>query len=192
MFPTTHDITPEHLDSCLAVIENILRAGNDILIVSKPHLDCIKAICGRFSMYREAILFRFSIGAMDDTILGYWEPGAPTFDERLSCLRYAHAEGYATSVSCEPLLDAPKVVALFNALRPYVTDSIWIGKMNEARRRAAPGTDPRAIARIEAGQTPEAIRIIYDLLKYDPLVRWKESYKAVLGLDLATEAGLDK
>src|ERR1039457_4031334 len=93
------------------------------------------------SMYHEAILFRFSIGAMDDSILGYWEPGAPTFSERLSCLQYAHAQGYATSVSCEPLLDAPGAIALFDALEPYVTNSIWIGKMNEMLRRAAPGTD---------------------------------------------------
>ena len=191
MFPTTHDITPDFFGPCMDVVDNILRAGNDILIVSKPHLECIKAICGRFEMYREAILFRFSIGATDDAILSYWEPGAPAFAERLQCLQYAHSHGYATSVSCEPLLDAEHARGLFDALSPFVTDSIWVGKMNEARRRAAPGTSPAAIVAIEAGQTLEAVRRVYDQLRDEPLIRWKESYKAALGLDLATEAGLD-
>jgi len=191
MFPTTHDITPDFLNPCMEVIENLLRAGNDLLIVSKPHFDCIRAICGRFATYRGTILFRFTIGAMDDSILGYWEPSAPTFAERLQCLQYAHAAGYATSVSLEPLLDAGNVRPLFDALEPYVTDTIWIGKMNDARRRAAPGTSALAIARIEAGQTDEAVRRVYEQLKDEPKVRWKESYKAVLGLELASVAGLD-
>jgi DNA repair photolyase len=191
MFPTTHDITPEFLNPCMEVIENLLRAGDDLLIVSKPHLDCIQAICGRFAMYREAILFRFSIGAVDDAILGYWEPGAPPFAERLRCLQHAHGAGYSTSVSAEPLLDAGNARPLFDALEPYVTDTIWIGKMNAARRRAAPGTDPAAISRIEAGQTDEAVRRVYEQLKDEPKVRWKESCKAALGLELASCAGLD-
>jgi hypothetical protein len=32
---------------------------------------------------------------------------------------------------------------------------------------------------------------IYEMLKDQPQVRWKESIKEVLKLDLATEAGLD-
>lgn len=63
--------------------------------------------------------------------------------------------------------------------------------MNEAHRRAAPGTDPLAIAKIEAGQTDAVVRGIYEMLKNEPKVRWKESYKAVLGLELAAVAGLD-
>lgn len=71
MFPTTHDITPGNLEACLKCIENILLPGNDILIVSKPHLKCIEAICNKFGAYAHKILFRFTIGAMDDRILKF-------------------------------------------------------------------------------------------------------------------------
>lgn len=192
MFPTTHDITPDHLEPCLEVLRRLLAVGNDVLIVSKPHWSCIRTICDRVRMFRDQILFRFTIGAKDDTILGYWEPGAPNFRERLASLKHAYDQGFATSVSCEPLLDAEHVGELVTTLEPYVTDSIWIGKMNEARSRVVPDTDPRELARIEAGQTDEEVWAVYELLKGNPKVRWKESYKAVLGLELAQEAGLDR
>jgi DNA repair photolyase len=191
MFPTTHDITPEFLEPCLAVIHNILAAGDDILIVSKPHLECIKAICFKFLRYRDKILFRFTIGAMNDAILSYWEPGAPLFKERYDSLRHAFEAGYQTSVSCEPMLHSYYVWELFNTLEPFITDTFWIGKMNAIESRVIPGTDPAEIRRIQQGQTNERIRTIHASLKDEPKIRWKESIKQVLGLELATEAGQD-
>jgi DNA repair photolyase len=192
MFPTTHDIVPQFLDPCLAVMGRILDAGNRLLVVSKPHLACIEAICDRFAAERPQILFRFSIGAMDNAILAYWEPGAPTFEERLACLRHACEQGFATSVSCEPLLDSRHAVELFRALAPYTTDSIWIGKMNGIAYRLEPGVDAEAVRQIEDGQADDKVRAIYAALKDEPKVRWKDSYKQVLGLALADEAGLDR
>jgi uncharacterized Fe-S cluster-containing radical SAM superfamily protein len=191
MFPTTHDIVPQFLEPCLEVMERILRAGNRLLVVSKPHLECIRAICERFAEHRAQILFRFSIGAADNAILSYWEPGAPSFEERVECLRHAFQQGFATSVSCEPLLDSPHAAELFGMLAPYVTDSIWIGKMNGIAYRLEPDVDPDAVRRIEEGQTDDAVRRVYAALKDEPQARWKDSYKQVLGLALADEAGLD-
>lgn len=192
MFPTTHDITPEFLGPCLDLLRNLLAAGNEVLIVSKPHLECVRELCLQLSRWKPQVMFRFTIGAMDDRILSYWEPGAPPFSERYESLAHAHYRGWQTSVSAEPLLDAPHAADLFRTLEPHITDSIWFGKMNDIRRRVMPGTDLEEIRRIEAGQTPEAIWHIYEALKGEPKVRWKESYKAVLGLELATEAGLDR
>lgn len=193
MFPTTHDITPEFLDSCTEVIDHLLSAGNDVLIVSKPHFACIRSICDRFfAFYRESILFRFSIGAVSDSILSYWEPGAPNFRERLASLKHAHDQGYATSVSCEPLLDAERVSELVETVAPYVTDTIWIGKMNDMDNRVVRGTDPQEIVRIARGQTDSAIHRISELLGNNPKVRWKESFKSVLKLPLLLQPGLDK
>lgn len=188
MFPTTHDITPETVAACVAVLRKLAMAGNDILIVSKPHLSCIRAVCVRLAVWREQITFRFSIGAMDDAILSYWEPGAPAFDERLQALKLAHETGYATSISCEPLLDAANAAELVDALSPWVTDTVWVGMMNQIRRRVVPGTDEEAIVRIEQGQTPEAVQRVYGALKDYSKVRWKDSYRKSLGLALATEA----
>ncbi len=191
MFPTTHDITPEHLGQCGEVLLKLLQAGNDVLIVSKPHYDCIKTLCDNLRRHRTQIMFRFSIGARDDNVLWYWEPGAPAFEERLASLKYAYLAGYATSVSAEPLLNAGDVRGLFDAVKPWVSDSIWIGKLNGIASRVAPGTSLIMIDRIKAGQTDDAVRAVYAELKDEPLVRWKESYKEVLGLTVATEAGQD-
>jgi len=193
MFPTTHDICPSVLDECLEVIDSILSVGNDILIVSKPHLECIKAICDRFGGFKDKILFRFTIGSMSDEILSYWEPGAPCFDERQQSLEYAFLAGFKTSVSCEPMLDSANIGRLFDSLSPYVTDSIWIGKLNhiDSRVKVETEEDKRQVSIIEAGQTNERIREIYEELKNEPKVKWKESFKEVLGLELATEIGQD-
>lgn len=40
-------------------------------------------------------------------------------------------------------------------------------------------------ARVKGGQTPERIRAIYEALKEHPKIRWKDSYRRVLGLPLA-------
>jgi len=194
MFPTTHDITPEELEPCLIFLKNILGTGDKVLIVSKPHLDCIKKICEECEEYKGQILFRFTIGAMDNDVLKYWEPDAPEFGERLASLEYAFNAGYATSVSVEPMLDSENVVALFHTLEPLVTDSIWIGKMNELHKRVEieSDEDTRRVLLIEEGQTDDRIREIYAQLKDEPKVKWKESFKEVLGLELADKPGLDK
>ena len=191
MFPSTHDITPEFLGPCLEVIGKILEAGNRLLIVSKPHLECIEAVCRQFGPYREDVLFRFTIGATDDRILGYWEPEAPTFSQRLASLRHAQQCGFQTSVSVEPMLDSQHIVELFESVEPYVTHTVWIGKLNGIESRVIAGTDPEEIQRIKAGQTDERIRAIHGRLKDKPKIRWKESCKRVIGLPLAESAGLD-
>ncbi len=193
MFPTTHDITPRTLSACLTVLCKLLAAGNDVLIVSKPHFPCIQQICSAFDGFRSQITFRFTIGASNDAILEYWEPGAPTFTERLNAVRHAYGACYQTSVSMEPLLDPANVVETFNMLAPYVTDSIWIGMMNNPDSRVKVETlrDDEMLATLKAWQTPEKVRWVYEQLKDRPLVKWKESYKRVLGLPLAEEAGKD-
>ena len=48
MFPSSHDIHPCHLDYHIEFINRLLERGNKLLIVSKPHLQSIKAICENF------------------------------------------------------------------------------------------------------------------------------------------------
>jgi hypothetical protein len=52
--------------------------------------------------------------------------------------------------------------------------------------------DQSQVDRIKRGQTDERIVTIYQLLRNQSKVRWKESVKAVVGLELPSEAGLDK
>jgi len=199
MFPTTHDITPDNFIHTGAILERLLIAGNDVLIVTKPHLDTICQICIRFEEYKDQILFRFTICSADDDVLKLWEPGAPSFQERFEALLHAHEFGFKTSVSMEPRLetDEDKIVDLVECFSPYVTDAIWIGKLNKAEERLVSngyGDDKTlmdAAAQITEAQNDSAILSLYDRLKDHPVVKWKESIKAVVGLSIPTEAGLD-
>jgi len=193
MFPTTHDISPGNLDACLIVLDNILAPGNNVLIVSKPHLYCISSICNRFTEYKEQILFRFTIGASDETILKYWEPNAPTFAERMRSLKYAFNSGYKTSISMEPVLDWPNVVSNFEKMAPFVTDSIWVGALNFIDKRVEIKTnkDREMVDEIKKYQNTTNYEKVYGDLKDHPLVKWKESLKEALGLDIPDEIGMD-
>lgn len=129
MFPTSHDITTESLDYCLVVLKKLLDAKNEVLITTKPVLSCIKKICDIFYNTKEMIQFRFTITSKNNSLLKFWEPNAPLCEERLESLKYAYKLGYKTSISIEPFLDKDPY-DLANILIPYVTESIWIGKMN--------------------------------------------------------------
>ena len=194
MFPTTHDITPTILEACIGVLDNLLKVGNEVLIVSKPHMECIKAICERFAGHRKKILFRFTIGAYNNDILKYWEPNAPSYEERFECLKYAFYAGFGTSVSAEPLLDPKNVYELVSRLELYINDAIWVGHMNKTSTRVKV-ENPDDQAKLDAileWQTKEKTLEIYNLLKGNSKIKWKESIKEIVGLELAQEPGLDK
>ncbi|MFT5698469.1 MAG: DNA repair photolyase [Desulforhopalus sp.] len=193
MFPAAHDIIPENLESCVKVLANLLEAGNRVLVVSKPHLTCIQRLCQEFFDVRDRLLFRFTITARDPQILKFWEPGAPDYQERLMSLRSCFERGFATSVSIEPMLDHEDVVAMVHELHPFVSHSIWIGKMNKIDSRVSSETESMQyeIARINSGQSDEQIKRLYEKLKNVDIIRWKESIKEVVGLALATEPGQD-
>jgi len=195
MFPSTHDITSGNIENCLKLLGKLLGAGNKVLVVTKPRLDCVRRLCAELEPYKAQVLFRFTIGSTDDSVLGYWEPGAPAFAERLAALKHAHAQCYGTSVSMEPMLDS-NPGAVIDAVSPYVTDSIWIGKANRLRQCVSlncPG-DAAALARASeliSAQSDDAIVRIYGQYKDNPLISWKDSIKKVVGIKGPAEKGLD-
>jgi DNA repair photolyase len=200
-FPTSHDITPSNIDSYLIVLKKLLNFGNEVLIVSKPNFECIKRICDESTQYKDNILFRFSIGAMDNKILSFWDNKAPLYEERKNSLQYVFNNGYQTSVSMEPLLDSSNVVKVANDLVEYVTDFIWIGKMNRAGNvKNITEVDDEQILLdqidiIKNGQTDEKILEIFNKFEKKPellkKIKWKKSYKEVLGIKGTTKPGMD-
>lgn len=195
MFPSTHDITPDNIDLSIKAIANILKFSNKILIVSKPHLSCISRICNDFQNYKDNILFRFSIGSSNDSILKFWEENAPLFNERLESLRFAYNNGFKTSVSCEPMLDN-KIENVIELVLPYVTDSVWIGKINFLIRRLKINgySDKETLYKANQlleWQKDENIYDLYDRYKDNPLIKWKESIKKVLKIEIPIKKGLD-
>lgn len=191
---TQHDISKSNIDACLIVLKKLLKAGNKVLIVSKPHLYCIMKLCKELNIYKDNMLFRFTIGSADNEVLKFWEPNAPDFKERFASLQRAFYLGFQTSVSCEPMLDGEinKVVEL---VKPYTTDAIWLGKMNFAEDRLRINGELEAIEKAKELmklQSDDFIKNLYETYKDDPQVKWKDSIKQIVGLERFTEAGLDK
>lgn len=186
MFPTTHDILPKYIGTILTYLRKWLEEGNEFLIVTKPHLECVKRMCESLEDYKEQIVFRFTITSLDNETLKFWERNAPLFEERFESLKYAFEKGYQTSVSCEPYLD-DTIQLLVEKLLPYITDTIWIGKMNQIRRRV----DWSGVKRNEQDKWIGVFRKIYsknyvvdlyEYFQYEPKVKWKDSLKRILGL----------
>lgn len=195
MYPSAHDITPSFNDEHVAIIGRMLNAGNKLLIVSKPHEVCIRRICEEFAKDKDRITFRFSIGSVNDEVLAFWEPGAPRFEERLACLRLAYAQNFNTSVSIEPMLE-DDIDALIVAVSPFVSDTIWLGKINRLKSNLTLNgfTTAEIVARAEAlirSQNDEAINQLYNRHKTNPKIRFKESIKKVVGIELQSKSGMD-
>jgi hypothetical protein len=79
---------------------------------------------------------------------------------------------------------------------PYVTDSIWLGKMNHLKTRLSLNgiKDQETMIRAEElmeTQSDDRIWGIYDRYKDNPQIKWKESIKMVVGLEIPVEKGLD-
>lgn len=183
MFPTAHDITPDNIKPVIETLTRMLIAGNHVLIVSKPHLHCIEKICRELSDLKSQIMFRFTIGSHDPNVTAFWEPKAPSPKERIMALEYAYLNGFHTSVSMEPMLGGyNQALKTFAGVKPYVTDTIWIGKMNKVRSRvdlSIPHNMEMVLGIEHLQRDSEIIRLV-NKLKNEPKVRWKDSIKKVM------------
>lgn len=198
MFPSSHDLVPEKIDAWLPYLTNILSSGNEVIIVSKPHLECIEAICNHFKEYKDNILFRFTIGSSNDALLTYWEPNAPLYAERKEALKHAFMKGFKTSISCEPMLDSTdNMILLAEELLPYVTDSIWLGLPKQMRSRVKMNlgeidSDMDRILKVqEEWMKEENIIKLYQHFKDNEKIKWKETAKKIIGIELPSDIGLD-
>ena len=185
MTPSTHDVCPENVDLFISIIRPWLELGNEVLIVSKPHLEVIKRLCDDLTPFKGQITFRFTIGSIDQDVLDFWERDAPPFLERLNCLKYTFLTGWNNSVSGEPFLD-DAVYQMVNKVESYTNGTIWIGKMNDIENRVITTKwskeDFKYLERVQNSQTDSEIKRLYDALKGNPKIRWKDSIAEVLGL----------
>jgi DNA repair photolyase len=182
MFPSAHDISPFYLPTAVTQLKALLECGNKVLIVSKPHLECISTLCSEFPSYKSQITFRFTISTFDRKITKLWERGAPEPRERFACLQHAFRQGFTTSVSMEPMLGgAQDALATFHKLVPYVTETIWLGKMNHINRWGPATAEVSAACwYIRKMQSDEAILHLVHRLRHHPQVQWKDSIQEVL------------
>jgi len=176
MFPTSHDITAESWENYFIVLEKLIEAENSILITTKPSFYCVRKICDKFQDKKELIQFRFTITSMDNELLEFWEPGAPFFEVRESSLKQVFNLGFKTSVSIEPFLDKDPYI-LVDRLLPYVTESIWIGKMNYIKKNKLSTTEKKYFDKIrEINSKANLLKIVKKSKKYDKnMLRIKDS-----------------
>ena len=195
MIPSSHDITPNNIDVAVDIIQALLRHGNELLIVSKPHLECIERMLPVIRDFSDKVTLRFTIGSCHDDVLHYWEPGAPSFEERLACLRMCFDAGLKTSVSAEPILD-PDTRELIRLVSPYVTDAIWIGipNMLVPRMRINGNTSPEDMSKaceLTQGLSNDYVMGLVGEFDNNSLIKWKESIKKIAGINLVKKIGED-
>lgn len=178
MYPTHHDIEPRHLHHHIALIRKLLASGNEILLTTKAHYECIDEISFVFERYKSQISFMFTITSLNDDVSRFWEPNAPCPHERLASLMLAFMRGYRTSVILEPMLEGPaEARAIYRRVLPFVTGEIWIGKMNSPTVRVDMSIPENEVAvkRILRSQSYQNIVGLYDELNGQDKVKWKES-----------------
>jgi DNA repair photolyase len=189
MFPAHHDITKQNVKECYVAILSLVKAGHQVLIVSKPDPEVIDMLL--CTLPRENIEFRFTIGSACNAMLHYWEPNAPRLGARLESLISAWQAGFRTSVSIEPMLDSvpERVVEL---VAPFVTETIWIGLPNFLAQRLAINGEAAHVRKMGKDLmdlfTDDVIHRIHQNLVTNPKIRWKESMKKRLGLPLETKS----
>ncbi len=183
MFPSTHDIIdePELQEACFIVIRKLLEAGNEVLITTKPKLKVTEKIIETFSTFKEQIQFRFTITSINNLLLSFWEPNAPSYEERFESLKYAYDMYFKTSVSIEPFLDF-EPQNLINVVSPYVTESIWLGPMNYIPASNVQEEDKCYYQDIRNNYLVGHLREIYEALKSNPIIRFKDSMDHRLGI----------
>jgi len=176
MFPSTHDITDDEdvKRACFTVIRKLLESGNEVLITTKPRLSITKQIIELFNLYIEQLQFRFTITSVDNDLLSFWEPNAPSFEERSASLKFAYERGFKTSVSIEPFLDYKPQVLIYK-LAPFITESIWLGPMNYIARNGVSINDREQYEEIRMKYKYEHLLKIYEELQHFPLIRFKDS-----------------
>jgi len=184
MFPTTHDLHFRNRGMWMPFLIDLLAAGNDVLIVTKPEPEAIKFICDTFHSKDDQIEFRFTIGTDNDETRKFWEPGAPSIGERIQALRYAYEEGYKTSISIEPLLtmDPGNLIYLVSPWLQYES-TIWIGIMNHMNLDRPQDQLTELYFRKQlAINSRENMQRIYDKYKGNTQIRWKDSVQKLLGV----------
>ena len=178
MFPTTHDLHIEHVDWWGPFLKEMLENSNDVLIVTKPEYAAISYICENLEQYKNQMEFRFTIGTNDNKVAAYWEPGAPSPSDRLMAIAHVCTLGFRTSISMEPLLIEQPKEMIDSLFMGWINGDIWIGAMNHYDLNPEIPEEARQIQI----QSRDNMQRVYESLKDNPQIRWKDSVQKLLGI----------
>lgn len=187
MYPSAHDIRPQFIKEHIAFLSNFLRSGSNVLIVTKPSYLCISQLCTELEIYKNQVEFRFTIGTSNADTMSFYEPDAPILIDRILCLVDTFLKGYKTSISIEPMLDK-NPERIIESVLPYVTEHIWIGKLNLAKARltlnghADKWETVKELVDWQANDQ-NILELVQRLSKY-PKIKWKDSIQKVIDKNL--------
>jgi len=167
-------------------LNTLLKNNNEILLTSKPNLPTVIKITEWLKQYYpnkiDKIQFRFTITSSisDQDLTEYWETDAPSIMERIMCLKYAEKEGFKTSVSCEPYLTSSlsNLELLYISVEPYLTESFWIGTMND---RWVLSADYNSVKHL---YSRNALEKIIERFKNQKYIRFKDAISNEMNIDL--------
>lgn len=185
MFPSSHDIDEYNVEYAIECLKRLLENDNKVLIVTKAQERAIDRIVNALlnmgdPCIRAKVSFRITIGSRDNEILRIFEPHAPDFHERFTALKHLFYNAFPTSVSAEPLLGGRiEFYQLYSEVEGYVSDKIWIGKMNMPKQRIMMNTErvfsPVLLNWLMNEQTDDKMLALYGEYKDDPKVAFKDS-----------------
>ena len=188
-FPNTHDITESNYQKCRNYLDRLLKAGNNVLIVTKPDFNVIEQLISDLENYRKQLEFRITIGSRHSDVLKQFEPGASDFRERLESLSLLSDYSFETSVSIEPFLSRD-VATLIEEIYWAVSRDIWVGKMNHFNNIVKYRPEIKTLQQLYTDETLIAIyHELQQLQKRIPYVRGKIKFKDTF-LDVLKKHGL--
>ena len=94
-------------------------------------------------------------------------------------MRFAWESGFKTSVSVEPFLDYDPT-ELIKTVAPFVTESIWIGKMNYMARENLSDEEELQYNKVRRNYETRHLQRIYHKLNGRPKIRFKDSIRIQL------------
>lgn len=181
-----HNISMSNIQIIIEYLLTLLQSGKEVLIVSKPWLECIKLLVDALSNFKDNIIFCHTITSIDDRKLMFMEPGTSLFKERIDSLDFTLETGYVTDVIIEPFWDEDpsELISIISAK----ANQIWFGKANHLEYRCKMNGVwdqphvPAIVQKILHWQRPERLQEIYDTHKDNSKIIWKKEFLEAINI----------
>jgi len=138
MFPSSHNIDLWNVHEGIKVLNKLIKADNEVLVVIKPSYSVVERIC-RLVHDKNKIKFRFTITSNSVDKLSLFEMNAPGVMDRFNSMHCALRNRVKTSISIEPFLDSDPTILIEELLDDGYgvnPEDIWIGPMNHLSQLA--------------------------------------------------------
>ena len=179
----TYQIRADLEEVPLELIEGILNLSetNNVQIRNSK-VSYSEKICNRINT-SYPITFIYDIRSCNSELLKFWEPNAPSFEERLESLKIVNSKGFRTIVFCSYPLDGD-TFELAEALSPHCDHLIVeITKKLDEFLFESELTDPIKVQKAEEVlkiQTGDWLLNLGKKLKDNPTVWWDDHTREFL------------